>query len=403
MPWKECDRVSQRRELLALASEEGANIAELSRRFGVSRKTIYKWKHRQEQDGERGLADRSRRPHHSPGRTPGELERAVVDLRNQHPRWGGRKLHHRLKRMGLAAPAPSTVTRILREHGLIDPADTVQRHRWQRFERAAPNELWQMDFKGPVPLAGGGACHPLTVIDDHSRYALGLRACVDQRRRTVHDQLTSMFDRYGLPWAMLTDNGSPWRKPGGAYLTRLEVWLMRLDVKVIHGRPFHPQTQGKDERFHRTLDVELLQGRSFADHGSVQAAFDPWRMMYNHDRPHEALNYATPAQRYRPSIRTMPATLPLIAYDAGDQVRRVDRSGQFRFHRRKLRAGKALAGESVALRPTTTDGLWSVCYGRFPIGRVDLKVVGPGQFAHVLVRSSSRSAPSAADQHVDEV
>ncbi len=400
MPWKECDRVSQRQELIALTLRGGVSIACLARRFGVSRKTVYKWLARHRQSGEGGLVDRSRRPARCPHRTPAAVRQAVLALRARHRAWGGRKLHHRLKHLGVAAPAPSTISRILRDHGLIDPAASAQRHRWQRFERVAPNELWQMDFKSPVTLAGGGSCHPLTVIDDHSRYALGLHACVDQRRVTVRDQLTRLFERYGLPWAVLTDNGSPWRAPGwdGSF-TRLEVWLMGLDVRVLHGRPFHPQTQGKDERFHRTIDAEVLQGRCFRDRVAVQGAFDPWRHVYNHQRPHEALDMQTPGQRYRVSKRSMPRVLAAVQYGPGDQVRRVDGCGQFRFHRRRLRAGRAFVGESVALRPTRTDGVWSVHYGRMRIGQVDLRRVGPGGFAHVLGPRSSRYAPCAGPKH----
>ena len=404
MPWKECDRMSERRELVALASAGGVSVAALARRFGVSRKTVYKWLARHTAEGQAGLADRSRRPHTSPGRTAEPVEAQVLALRAKHPAWGGRKLHHRLKRLGVdPVPSPSTITRILHEHGLIDEAASQQRQAWQRFERSSPNELWQMDFKGPVPLVGGGQSHPLTVIDDHARYALGLRACADQRRQTVQDQLTRLFRRYGRPWAMLTDNGSPWAVSGGVGLTRLEVWLMRLDVQMLHGRPYHPQTQGKDERLHRTMQVEVLQGRDFVDHATLQATLEDWREVYNHQRPHEALDYATPADRYRPSARPMLEALPAVVYDAADQVRQVDRSGQFRFHRRKLRVGHALAGESVALRPTGTDGLWSVYYSRFLIGEVDLKAVGPDRFAHVLRRGSGRCAPSATPQHENPV
>lgn len=404
MPWKECDRMSQRQELVALASGQGISIAELARRFGVSRKTVYKWLLRHGEQGVAGLEDRSRRPGSSPQRTAADVELQVLALRGKHPTWGGRKLHHRLKRLGQPAPAPSTITRILREHGLIAQADHGRREHWQRFEHPLPNDLWQMDFKSPVELAGGGSCHPLTVIDDHSRYSLGLQACADQRHRTVHEQLTRVFERYGLPWAILSDNGSPWRCPrmDGSY-TRLEVWLMRLDVQVRHGRPFHPQTQGKDERFHRTLDVEVLQGRRFRDRVCVQDVLDSWREQYNHERPHEALNMATPGERYRPSVRSMPSMLPTITYDTTDQVRRVDRCGQFRFHRRKLRAGKAFAGERIALRPTQIDGVWRVYYSRMRIGQVDLREVGPHEFAHVLRAGSGRCAPSAGPQDESEL
>lgn len=400
MPWKECDRVSQRRELLALAAAGGVSVAELARRFGVSRKTIYKWQARLAASGQAGLLDRSRRPRHCPHQTPVAVQQQVLALRQQHPAWGGRKLHHRLQHLGLPAPAPSTISRILRDHGLIDPAQSARRHRWQRFERAAPNELWQMDFKGPVPLVGGGDAHPLTVVDDHSRYALALHACADQRMVGVRDRLTRLFGRYGLPWAILSDNGSPWRSPGYG-LTGLEVWLMRLDVKVLHGRPYHPQTQGKDERFHRTVEVEVLQGRSFANRVSLQKALDPWRRVYNHERPHESLGHMPPASRYQPSVRSLPSTLPRIVYDTCDQVRRVDRSGQFRFQGRKLRAGKALSGESVGLRPLAADGQWGVYYGRFRIGQVDLKAVARGEFAHVFRRASGRCAPCVPAKHAD--
>lgn len=396
--------MSQRRELVALVDGGGVSIAELARRFGVSRKTIYKWLARQRAAGtEAGspdlpgaLIDRSRRPATSPHRTPPEVELAVLTLRDAHPAWGGRKLHHRLKALGQPAPAPSTITRILREHGRLptSPSDGSPR-RWQRFERDTPNALWQMDFKSPVELERGGSAHPLTVIDDHSRYALNVSACGDQRRATVQDRLTHVFQRYGLPCALLSDNGSPWGCPWGHAFTKLEVWLMRLEIAVKHGRPYHPQTQGKDERFHRTLQVELLQGRRFADHAALQGALDPWRQTYNHERPHEALSMATPGERYRPSVRTMPSALPALEYDARDEVRKVDASGQFRFHRRKLRAGKAFVGESVGLRPTTTDAQWKVMFGRIEIGRIDLREVPPHGFAHVRRPGSGRCAPSA--------
>lgn len=389
MAWKECDRVSQRQELMTLAAAGGLSVAELARRFGVSRKTVYKWMNRQAAHGSAGLTDQSRRPRHSPHRTPDAIQQQVLSLHQQHPAWGGRKLHHRLRHLGLNPPAPSTITRILQDHRQIIPS-ARRPGPWQRFERALPNELWQMDFKSPVPLVHGGQSHPLTVVDDHSRYALALEACPDQKLPTVQKHLTRLFEHYGLPWAMLSDNGSPFRSPGYG-LTALEVWLMRLDVQFIHGRPYHPQTQGKDERFHRTVGVEVLQGRSFADAASLQEVLDPWRQVYNNQRPHESLDHHPPASRYRPSVRSMPAKLACIEYDAGDEVRRVDASGQVFFKGRRMRVGKALTDQRVALRPTLIDGLWQVYYSRFRIGQLDLKAVAKGQFTHVL-RSADENA-----------
>src|SRR5262249_318454 len=162
-------------------------------------------------------------------------------------------------------PSVSTVTAILGRHGRIDAAESVKRQAFERFERAAPNELWQMDYKGHFTLAQG-RCHPLTVIDDHSRYALGLRACRDESQPTGKGEVGGIFRRYGLPERMLMDNGPPWGAGGaGQGHTRLGVWLLELGIAVSHGRPYHPQTQGKDERFHRTLKAEAIGRRQFAD------------------------------------------------------------------------------------------------------------------------------------------
>jgi transposase InsO family protein len=164
-----------------------------------------------------------------------------------------------------------------------------ERRTVQRFERASPNELWQMDFKGHFAMVGGGRCHPLTVLDDHSRYSIGLRACENQQATTVMRELVTMFQQYGLPVQMLMDNGSPWGDSGGQPWTIVTSWLIRLGIRVTHIRPHHPQTQGKDERFHRTLKAEVLRDRSHLDLPACQSDFDPWRDIYNRERPHEAL------------------------------------------------------------------------------------------------------------------
>lgn len=211
----------------------------------------------------------------------------VLAVREAHPTWGGRKIAARLCHLGEhSVPAPSTITAIVHRHDRIDPAESAKRGPWRRFEHAAPNDLWQMDFKGEFKMANGRWCYPLTVLDDHSRFNLALRACGDQKRPTVQSQLTAVFQRYGLPQAMLMDNGTPWSVSHsiGAY-TKLSVWLLRLQIRVIRGRPYHPQTQGKEERFHRTLNTELLQGRPFNDLRHSQMQFDPWREIYNHPRP----------------------------------------------------------------------------------------------------------------------
>lgn len=372
MPWKQESVMSLREEFVRLASDSQANLALLCRRFGVSRKTGYKWLARFR--AHQSLDDRSRRPAHCPGQTRPELERQVVQLRQAHPAWGARKIHARLRALGQSdLPAPSTITDILRRHGLIDPQEALKHVPWIRFEHPHPNDLWQMDFKGQFPLVRGGVCFPLTVLDDHSRFALALRACGDQKAATVQEQLTGVFRRYGLPCRIITDNGSPWGCDAEHRYTFFSAWLIRLGIAVSHGRPYHPQTQGKDERFHRTLDVELLAGRSFPDPGQAQAGFDAWREVYNLERPHEALGMAVPASRYRPSARPFPESLPAIEYGPGETVRRITTDGYLHYQSRRFKLPQAFQGHPVALRPTTEDGQMAVYFCHQQIAQIDLR------------------------------
>lgn len=373
MPWQEVSIVSLRREFVNLVAREAVSVRELCRRFGISAPTAYKWLGRYQAEGERGLEDRSRRPHTSPLRTGAETEAAVLAVRGQHPAWGPRKIRRRLLDQGHDhLPGVSTVAAILRRHGCIDPQEARKHQPWQRFERAAPNQLWQMDFLGHFPVAQG-RCHPLTLLDDHSRFALGLRACPNERGDTVQAELTPIFRRYGLPEGMLMDNGSPWGDTWDSPYTPLTVWLLRLGIAVSHGHPYHPQTQGKDERFHRTVRAEVLQGRSFTHNPHAQAAFDHWLPVYNFERPHDALDLATPASRYQPSPRSFPETLPAIEYSPGDQVRKVDIAGKISWHGRPFAVGKAFRGYPVALRPTAKDGVWEVYFCRHHIRTLDLR------------------------------
>jgi transposase InsO family protein len=363
-----------------LALQAGSNIRELCRRYGVQPRIGYKWLARYRAEGEAGLLDRSRRPVNAPDRTSATVEAKVVALRLEHPCWGGRKLARRLKDLEVpGVPSPSTITAILHRNGLIDPEASAAHRPLTRFEHARPNELWQMDFKGHFPTASG-RCHPLTVLDDHSRFALKIAACGDERLGTVRNALTAVFERYGLPDRMLMDNGppwgSPWNVPGSVAEARswtmFEAWLLRLGVGVSHGRPYHPQTQGKDERFHRTLKAEVIDRRAWRDTGDCSQAFEDWRHVYNAERPHDALQLATPASRYRPSYRAFPKQLPPIDYGPGAIVRKVQDKGRIWFKNRAWAVGKAFVGQPVALRPTTIDGRYDVVYCQHKIAELDL-------------------------------
>lgn len=364
--------MSLRREFVELASGEGRNVTQLAARFGISRKTAYKWLERFQSQGVEGLADRSRRPHASPRRTRAQIETAIMVLRERHPAWGARKLRARLSALGQEdLPANSTVHTILQRQGLISPSESEKHQRFTRFEHAEPNALWQMDFKGHFALTNGRRCHPLTVLDDHSRFSVVLAACQDETSTTVRERLIRAFERYGLPERMLMDNGGSWRGGGDDPHSEFTVWLMRLGVRVTHGRPCHPQTQGKDERFHRTLKAEVLQ-QPLATIRSCQHCFDEWRDVYNLERPHEALGMHPPISRYRESPRAYPRRLPAVEYGPGDQVRRVSIEGDISFRGQSLKIGKAYRRLPVALRATSSDGLWEVYFSYSLLGHVHL-------------------------------
>ena len=376
MPWQEVSTVSLRQEFVSLALQPGANMRELARRFAISPKTAYKWLHRAAAQPELPLADRSRRPLHSPARTPTHVEQAVLAVRAAHPAWGARKIRARLLATAqlptAELPAPSTITAILRRHGQLDPAESLKHKPQQRFEHAAPNQLWQMDFKGHFALRNG-RCHALTVLDDHSRFLLCLSACADEQAGTVRERLTGIFERYGLPERLLTDNGSPWSGGVEHPWTELTVWLLRVGVRVIHGRPYHPQTQGKDERLHRTLKAEVLGERQFEDLEVVQKEFERWRDVYNQQRPHEALDMAVPASRYSVSWRKMPKELAPLEYSPGDIVRKVQAKGVITYHSKEYLIGNAFRGMPVGLRASNTDGLLEVYFCQQKIGEINLR------------------------------
>jgi transposase InsO family protein len=370
MSWKK-DLMSQRLEFITLALTPGANRAELCRRFEISRKTGYKWLRRFGKDGAAALQDRSHRTLSCPMQTPSTVEAKVVALRTAQPTWGPRKLRRRLQDLGHAGlPAVSTVGRILRRHALIDPAEASKHQPWQRFVRTEPNQLWQMDFKGHFALQRGGRCHPLTILDDCSRYSIGLAACPDQQGRTVQERLQRVFGRHGLPEQILCDNGAPWS--GSGEHTWLSVWLMRLGIQVIHGRPYHPQTQGKDERFHKTLDHDLIARNDWLDLPQAQRRFDTYRQLYNNDRPHDSLQLAVPADRYRPSPRSLPHQLLPIEYAQGTLTRRVKSKGEITFQNRFFYIGRAFIGFDVALHTTATDQLFRIAFAAITLGLIDL-------------------------------
>lgn len=388
MPWREVSRMEERREFVRLAMQEGANRRELCRRFGIHPDTGYKWLSRWSGDTS-ALADRSRRPHNSPGRTTWDIEAEVLSLRDAHPAWGARKIAHCLERAGRACPAVSTVHAILHRNGrIVPPPDGAAAHR--RFEKDAPNLLWQMDFKGWITLGDKSRCHPLTIIDDHSRYVPCLKACANQQRKTVQSHVEATFRRYGLPDAIFVDNGAPWGDASRRHWTGLRVWLLKLGVELIYSRPYHPQSRGKNERFHRTLKDEVFALQRFGELARVQRAFDAWREIYNFERPHQALGMEVPASRYRPSPRAMPKNLPVIEYASDEIVRTVPASKDYiSFKGRFWKVPEAFRGERLAIRPRNTDGQYGVFFASHRIATINL--TKPKTVGHVSEQVSAIS------------
>jgi transposase InsO family protein len=373
MPFHEGSRMDARLEFVMLASVEGANFRSLCRRFAISPTTGYKWRERWRIEGMTGLQELSRRPQSSPSRSAVATEKAVLSMRAEHPAWGSRKIARRLRDLGHeAVPAPSTVTAILKRHGIELGALGGGQSAFTRFERAQPNELWQMDFKGHVGLHAG-RLHPLTVLDDHSRFAVVLAACTNEQTETVRQQLVIAFRRYGLPERLITDNGSPWGDGPGSPFTPLGVWLIEHGVRISHSRPYHPQTMGKDERFHRSLKAEVLSGPPFANLAAAERAFERWRNVYNTQRPHEALELAVPASRYQPSLRNYVETVAPFEYASGDIVRRVQQGGHVSLLGRNVKVPKAFRGKLVAFRPTTQDGVFDAVFRTQIIATIDIR------------------------------
>jgi transposase InsO family protein len=344
MPWKTMDVHDQRVRFVVAATQRAQPFKALCAEHGISRPTGYLWLQRYRDLGVRGIAEHSRKPHRSPRRTASTLEQRVVEMRRRYPAWGARQLRVMLPRQGLELPR-NTIQRILLRYDLVREEQRGAAA-WQRFERRRPNELWQMDFKGPKgwPQSMG----PLTVLDDHSRYLIALAANGTTQGEPVRVQLEEAFQRCGVPEGMLMDHGTPWWSMNSASgWTHLSLWLMRQGIRLHWSGLGHPQTQGKVERFHGSLQ-RALERRGLAGQ-KTQAWLDAYRWEHNHVRPHEALGMQTPATRWCRSPRRYDARPPRWEYPAGAWVLKVDSSGKLKIKGQQWNITGALAGEHVQI------------------------------------------------------
>jgi len=345
MAWRTSKVQEQRMRFVVAASRKERSLTELCAEFDISRPTGYSWRKRYQAYGMAGMQEESRRPHHSPARTAGEWEKRVVELRRERPDWGARKIQHLLREEGIELPA-STIHRIFLRYQLVRDGDR-QPMALQRFERAQPNQLWQMDFKGPK--GWNQPVGPLSVLDDHSRYALALENTGSTQAQGVQAVLERVFRESGVPEEMLMDHGTPWFNTQGRLgWSQFTVWLMDQDVSLRFSGYQHPQTQGKVERFHRSLTAALLR-RGTPPDSERQIWLNRFRQEYNCVRPHEALQMKTPHQVWHKSPRPFRESSLGWEYPAGSEVKEVDRNGQFRLDRHRHYISKALAGREVGL------------------------------------------------------
>ncbi len=374
MPWLETCRMRQRMEFL-IALESGVySMSEVCARFGVSRKTGYKWQRRLQEGGVESLADRSRRPISSPRRTPSAIEELVVELRRSHMDWGPRKLLRVLSRRHprRTLPARSTVAAILSRTGLVEPHPRRRRHLHPgRPVRPvmAPNEVWTADFKGQFRTRNGVYCYPLTIADQQSRYLLACEALDSTKGEGVRPLFERLFRAHGLPEAIRTDNGVPFATTGIHGLSKLNVWWIQLGIQHERIEPGRPQQNARHERMHRTLKKKTTRPPA-ANLAAQQRVFDEFRHEFNHVRPHESLADETPATVWHPSPRPYPRSIVKPDYPGHFAVRLVSNAGTFRLKHRQMFISQALKQEHIGLEEVD-DGIWSIYYYDVLLGRLD--------------------------------
>lgn len=380
MPW-ECRTVEDQRKEFAQAAMCCRNFSALCREFGITRRTGRKWVERYET--QQPLTDRSRRPHTTPTRTPEAVEQLILALRADNPGWGAKTIHTVLSNAGHTdLPCVKTVNNILNRYGCISPEESLKRQTFTRFEKAQCNVMWQTDFKGEFRMADNNYCYPLTILDDHSRFSLKIAPRMSTAN-VVIPVFLEVFREYGMPESILSDNGAQFAGFKKGY-TQFEKWLMDLDILPIHGRIKHPQTQGKIERFHRTIKQELLNHTTISDIADAENKFDIWREKYNNIRPHEALNMRTPADVYQPSQRQYPGTIKVFDYGGEYHVIKVNSWGYVRFDKWQIYLSETMIDQHIEFRPSPDGESFIVCYRNFKIAEFDT------EDGHLIHRSIAR-------------
>lgn len=371
MPWKDISKTMLREEFVKRVLAQEKSKSALCREYNISRPTGDKWINRY-LNGE-SLDDKSRAPFKTVNKTPEDIEKMIVDYRSSHPAIGAAKIRKILYNRGEAnIPSASTVNAILKRNGCISKKSSEAATHYKRFEKENPNDMWQADFKGHFTLKNGCKCYPLNIIDDHSRMCLCSEALASESLVTVQPIFTRVFQEYGLPFSLLCDNGNPWGTAQTTGYTKFEIWLMELGVLVIHGRIFHPQTQGKEERFNRSIKDEMLSYHELIDFPSVQAYLDEYRKFYNYERPHHSLKFDVPAKHYQKSNTKMPNRIEEWEYPSEFELRRVKSTGYISYKNQGYYLSEAFGDKTIAIRESSIPNCINLYYRQFKIGRINV-------------------------------
>src|SRR6478752_1272318 len=375
MPWKESSVMDERMRFV-IRLKDGESMTSLCREFGISRKTGYKILERFEHCGVEGLSDRARRPHRYANQLPAQVEAAIVAAKREKPHWGARKIYELLLRRlpsHVKIPARSTIHAILDRHGLVAKASRTRTRAegTPLSDGLNPNDLWCTDYKGEFQLGNKRYCYPLTVTDYSSRYLLLCEAMDSSREQPAFLAFERLFRERGLPQAIRSDNGLPFASPNGLFnLSKLSVWWLRLGICIERIRPGHPQQNGRHERMHLTLKKEATKPAA-ANFLQQQARFDKFIEIFNHQRPHEALDMKYPAEIYQPSPRPYTG-LPDIDYPFHDKTIVVTRCGRICLGNRKINFSQVFAGLAVGLKEVHDD-IWLVSFMDYDLGYFDLE------------------------------
>lgn len=362
MPW-ESKTVEEIRKEFIIAAQRTNNFSSVCREFGISRKTGYKWIERSKES--ENLSNHSHARKNILNKTNIETENLILSVREDNPAWGGKTIRKVLENQGLDdLPCVKTFNNILKRNGCISPEESIKHKPFIRYEKENCNEMWQTDFKGDFPLADGTRCFPLDILDDHSRFAI--KIAVKPNTLGVTESFREAFFEYGMPNSVLSDNGWTFKGLYGGY-TGFEKWLMNHDVLPIHGRIKHPQTQGKIERFHRSMKYELLKQQEFKDLSHADKMIQEWRLKYNNIRPHEALGMKCPADVYIPSNRIYTDNVENYEYGGQHHVIKVNSWGYVRFDKWQIYLSETMIGEHIEFRPNPHGDSFIACYRNFKI------------------------------------